>query len=77
MASSSAGSMFTTANILIPQMRSPVASSSRPPTAVKSAIIAGVVSGRINVAQVASASWISSIGTQNRRDGNAERGGKK
>ena len=56
MASSSAGSMFTTANILIPQMRSPVASSSRPPTAVKSAIIAGVVSGRINVAQVASAS---------------------
>ncbi|VTM91233.1 Uncharacterised protein [Raoultella ornithinolytica] len=34
--------MLTTANILIPQMRSPVASSSMPPTALKSAIIIGV-----------------------------------
>lgn len=56
--------MLTTANILIPQMRSPVASSSMPPTALKSAIIIGVVSGMISDAQAASVSWIISIGTQ-------------
>ncbi len=63
IASSSAGSIFTTANILIPQIRRPVANSNRPPTAVKSAIIAGVVSGRIIKAQKASVSWMTSIGT--------------
>ena len=37
--------MLTTGNILMPQMRNPVASSNKPPTALKSAIIDGVVSG--------------------------------
>ena len=64
MANSRAGSMFTTANILIPQIRKPVASNSKPPTALKSAIMAGVVKGKISAAQAASVSWIASIGTQ-------------
>lgn len=34
--------MLTTGNILMPQMRNPVASSNKPPTALKSAIIDGV-----------------------------------
>ena len=44
---------MTTANILIPQIRRPVATSSIPPTALKSAIIIGVVSGMISEAQAA------------------------
>lgn len=55
---------YSTANILMPQIRKPVASSNRPPTALKSAIIAGVVRGKISAAQVASVSWIASIGMQ-------------
>ncbi len=73
--------MLTTANILIPQMRSPVASSSMPPTALKSAIIIGVVSGMISDAQAASVSWMSSIGTQIAETANPSagenRGGEK
>lgn len=48
----------------MPQIRKPVASSNRPPTALKSAIIAGVVRGKISAAQVASVNWIASIGMQ-------------
>ncbi len=44
-------------------MRSPVATSSMPPTALKSASIIGVVSGIMIAAQAARVSWISSIGT--------------
>lgn len=64
IASNSAGSIFTTGNILIPHTRKPVATSSSPPTALKSPIIAGVVSGRIRVAQAASVNWIINIGAQ-------------
>ena len=52
--------MLTTGNILMPQMRNPVASSSKPPTALKSAIIDGVVSGNISAAAHASVNWMIS-----------------
>ena len=54
--------MLTTGNILIPQMRNPVASSNKPPTALKSAIIDGVVSGNISAAAHASVNWMISNG---------------
>lgn len=54
--------MLTTGNILIPQMRNPVASSNKPPTALKSAIIDGVVSGKISAAAHASVNWMISNG---------------
>ncbi|SJJ87988.1 Uncharacterised protein [Shigella sonnei] len=54
--------MLTTGNILMPQMRNPVASSNKPPTALKSAIIDGVVSGNISAAAHASVSWMISNG---------------
>ena len=50
--------MLTTGNILMPQMRNPVASSNKPPTALKSAIIDGVVSGNISAAAHASVNWM-------------------
>ena len=55
--------MLTTGNILIPQMRNPVASRNKPPTALKSAIIAGVASGNISAAAHASGNWMISNGT--------------
>ena len=55
--------MLTTGNILMPQMRNPVASSNKPPTALKSAIIDGVVSGNISAAaHETSVSWMISNG---------------
>ena len=54
--------MLTTGNILMPQMRNPVASSNKPPTALKSAIIDGVVSGNISAAAHASVNWMISNG---------------
>lgn len=54
--------MLTTGNILMPQMRNPVASSNKPPTALKSAIIDGVVSGKISAAAHASVNWMISNG---------------
>ncbi len=54
--------MLTTGNILIPQMRNPVASGNKPPTALKSAIIDGVVSGNISAAAHASVNWMISNG---------------
>lgn len=54
MASTNAGSRLATGNGLMPQMRKPVASMMTPPTAEKSAIIAGVVMGRIQPAPNAS-----------------------
>ncbi len=45
-----------------PQMRNPVASSNKPPTALKSAIIDGVVSGNISAAAHASVNWMISNG---------------
>ena len=54
--------MLTTGNILMPQMRNPVVSSNKPPTALKSAIIDGVVSGNISAAAHASVNWMISNG---------------
>ena len=54
--------MLTTGNILMPQMRNPVAISNKPPTALKSAIIDGVVSGNISAAAHASVNWMISNG---------------
>src|SRR5699024_12013262 len=63
IASARAGSILTTGNILIPQIRKPVATNSNPPTALKSPIIPGVVNGNIKAAQAASVSCTASNGT--------------
>ncbi|MNZ99124.1 hypothetical protein D3C78_1184350 [compost metagenome] len=44
-------------------MRKPVANIINPPTAEKSACIAGVVSGKMNTAPNASANWMTNCGT--------------
>ena len=68
--------MLTTGNILMPQMRNPVASSNKPPTALKSAIIDGVVSGKISAAAHASVNWMISNGILITDTGNTQRAGE-
>ncbi len=68
--------MLTTGNILMPQMRNPVASSNKPPTALKSAIIDGVVSGNISAAAHASVNWMISNGILQHRHRNTQRAGE-
>lgn len=57
MARNNAGIILATGKDLIPQIRKPVANMIRPPTAEKSAIISGVVNGKIMPAPMARANF--------------------
>jgi hypothetical protein len=62
IAMKSEGNMFATEKSRILQMRKPVARMIRPPTAVKSAMSAGVVRGTMAPEPTTSNAWMTACG---------------